>query len=161
MQRDRDDKVSRDAGELVDPTSATRAQNRVTPRRVLVIDDEPTIRVALRRFFSRMGWEVTEAADGNAAIALLVGAPGEAVSGAQSFEMVLSDIRMPGLNGIQLYERLKTARPDIVRRLVFSTGDVDGLETSDFVSTVGCPVVQKPFMLSELRDIAERLTREP
>jgi CheY-like chemotaxis protein len=130
----------------------------VTAKHVLVIDDEPTIRVALRRFFSRMGWDVSEAADGNAALKLLVGEAGTDNTSGHAFDMVLSDIRMPGLNGMELYERLKTSRPEVVKRLVFSTGDVDGVETSEFVRTVGCPVVQKPFMLSELRDIAERLT---
>jgi CheY-like chemotaxis protein len=159
MQGDPDGKdVSRDTGELVDEGAATGGENRVAARRVLVIDDEPTIRVALRRFFSRMGWEVSEAADGNAALSLLLAGPDKAGSSDVPFHMVLSDIRMPGLNGIQLYERLKAARPDIVERLVFSTGDVEGSETADFVRTVGCPVVQKPFMLAELKEIAERLT---
>jgi CheY-like chemotaxis protein len=130
----------------------------VAAHRVLVIDDEPTIRVALRRFFTRLGWEVSEAADGRAALALLIGADNSESRGAR-FDMVLSDIRMPGLNGIQLYDRLKTTRPDIVRRLVFSTGDVAGSEAADLVRELGCPLVQKPFMLSELQEIAERLTK--
>ncbi|MGQ0640413.1 MAG: response regulator [Gemmatimonadaceae bacterium] len=158
MERDPDEKVPpRLRGDLVEAATATGEGERLAAHRVLVIDDEPTIRVALRRFFSRMGWEVAEAADGNAALAILIGSDSSADTSKSRFDMVLSDIRMPGLNGMQLYDRLKTARPEILRRLVFSTGDVHGSETSDFVRDAGCLVVQKPFMLSELKEIAERL----
>ncbi len=127
---------------------------------VLVIDDEPSIRFALRRFFTRMGWEVTEASDGRAALALIVetsAAAGRGGGGGAFYDMVLSDVRMPSLSGIQLYERLKSQRPDIIPRLVFSTGDTSAAETAEFVRSIGCPVVPKPFRLSELQEIAERL----
>jgi len=153
--------MKRDPGELdvsrVDPMTESAQAERARAHHVLVIDDEPTIRVALRRFFSRMGWQVAEAADGNAALDVLL-QPNEPVEErASRFDMVLSDIRMPGLNGMQLYDRLKEARPDILPRLVFSTGDLAGTETAEFVRHSGCAVVQKPFMLEELREIAERL----
>ena len=89
-------------------------RQRNTPPRVLVIDDESTIRMALRRFFGRMGWDVAEAPDGKQALDLLLkSAPPDAASktrdpsSSEAYDMVLSDVRMPGLNGIQLHERLK------------------------------------------------------
>lgn len=128
--------------------------------RVLIIDDEPSIRFALRRFFARIGWDVSEAADGRAALSLIMGTSSDAGgSVAADYDMVLSDVRMPGLSGIQLYERIKAERPDIIARLVFSTGDTSGTEIAEFVSRIGCPVVPKPFRLSDLQDIAERLLR--
>jgi len=128
--------------------------------RVLIIDDEPSIRFALRRFFARMGWDVSEAADGRAALSLIMSTSSDAGgSVAAPYDMVLSDVRMPGLSGIQLYERIKAERPDIIARLVFSTGDTSGTEIAEFVSRIGCPVVPKPFRLSDLQDIAERLLR--
>ncbi len=139
-------------------------RHRLTPPRVLVIDDESTIRVALRRFFGRMGWDVAEAPDGKSALDLLLRSaraePGQHASGSDSYDMVLSDVRMPGLNGIQLHERLKAERPDILPKLVFSTGDVAGKETIEFVRDIGCPVIQKPFHLSLLKELADRLSRE-
>src|SRR6186713_1976667 len=44
----------------------------ITPPRVLVVDDESTIRIALRRFFTRMGWEVEEAGDGDRALEMII-----------------------------------------------------------------------------------------
>jgi two-component system, NtrC family, sensor kinase len=138
---------------------------------VLLIEDERTIRVALKRFFGRMGWEVAEAADGKHALELLLqrgvapareaANPAEPVEpAARQFDMVLSDVRMPGLNGVQLYERLKAERPDVLPKLVFATGDVTGTETVELLRTFGCPVVYKPFRLSLLQELADRLTRE-
>lgn len=117
--------------------------------RVLIVDDETTIRIALRRFFTRMGWEVEEAANGEAALDILLGTGAAA---AQPFSLVVSDLRMPGINGIELYERLKEAQPQILRRLIFSTGDLVSEEAASFVSNTDCVVLQKPFELSTLRD---------
>ena len=142
-------------------------RQRNTPPRVLVIDDESTIRMALRRFFGRMGWDVAEAPDGKQALDLLLksAAPDSkskkrdpATSGA--YDMVLSDVRMPGLNGFQLHERLKAERPDILPHLVFSTGDIASTETVEFVRDIGVPVIQKPFHFSLLKELAERMARE-
>lgn len=152
-------------GDAAQPRSdAVGEGHRTTPPRVLVIDDESTIRVALRRFFGRMGWDVAEAPDGKIALDLLLGSSpteaGKAPRVGYSYDMVLSDVRMPGLNGIQLHERLKAERPDILPKLVFSTGDVAGKETVEFVRDIDCPVIQKPFRLSLLKELAERLSRE-
>lgn len=128
------------------------------PPRVLIVDDETTIRIALRRFFTRMGWEVEEAANGEVALEILLGTDGVA---ARTFSLVVSDLRMPGINGIELYERLKEAQPEILRRLIFSTGDLVSEEAANFVSNTDCLVLQKPFELSTLRDaIAQVLTDE-
>lgn len=133
---------------------------------VLLIEDERTIRIALKRFFGRMGWDVAEAADGKHALELLLKRNDPTVSQnateapAHDFDMVLSDVRMPGLNGVQLYERLKEERPDVLPKLVFATGDVTGTETVELLRNLGCPVVYKPFRLSLLQELADRLTRE-
>ncbi|MEW5917052.1 MAG: response regulator, partial [Gemmatimonadota bacterium] len=124
---------------------------------VLIIDDESTLRVALRRFFSRIGWRVTEASDGKEALALILESVRSRQHGGTYYDMVLSDVRMPGLNGMQLHARLSVERPDIVPRIVFSTGDVAGPEMAAFVSKAHSLIVHKPFQLGELQEIAEKL----
>src|SRR5262245_54355291 len=54
-----------------DPEPRPR-ERAVTPPRVLVVDDESTIRIALRRFFTRLGWEVEEAGDGGRALEMIL-----------------------------------------------------------------------------------------
>jgi DNA-binding NtrC family response regulator len=125
-----------------------------TPHRVLIIDDEVTIRIALRRFFSRMGWDVEEAANGASALDML-DHDGEPAT--RRFSLVVSDLRMPGLNGMEMYDRLKSRRPEVLDRLIFSTGDLVSEEAAEFVRTTDCVVLQKPFELAALRDLVERL----
>jgi DNA-binding NtrC family response regulator len=125
-----------------------------TPHRVLIIDDEVTIRIALRRFFSRMGWDVEEAANGASALDML-DHDGEPAT--RRFSLVVSDLRMPGLNGMEMYDRLKSRRPEVLDRLIFSTGDLVSEEAAEFVRTTDCVVLQKPFELAALRELVERL----
>jgi CheY-like chemotaxis protein len=126
-------------------------------RRVLVVDDEPTIRIAMRRFFTRLGWEFEEAPDGESALGILrerATTPGEC-----PFTLVLSDLRMPGLSGIDLYERLRLERPEVLARLIFSTGDVVSEDAAAFVEATRCTILQKPFELAVLRELVERVAR--
>ncbi|MBK8248146.1 MAG: response regulator [Gemmatimonadetes bacterium] len=123
--------------------------------RVLVVDDELTIRVALRRCFSRMGWAVDEASNGESAWALI--ALDEEQPPPSRYRMVVCDLRMPGLNGIDLYERVRARYPAVLPRMVISTGDIVSQEAADFVTRSGCEVLQKPFELSTIRELAVRL----
>jgi len=127
-------------------------------RRVLIVDDEITIRIALRRFFTRMGWTVEEAANGAAALDLLENDQSQELL--PRFSVVVSDLRMPGVNGIEMYKRLKSRHPDVIRRLIFSTGDLVSEEAASFVRSTECVVLQKPFELATLRDMVERVVEE-
>jgi DNA-binding NtrC family response regulator len=70
---------------------------------------------------------------------------------------VISDLRMPGCSGMELYERVKQQRPAVLGRMIFSTGDVVSSEAAAFVAHTSCPVLQKPFELAVLRElIAQR-----
>jgi len=122
------------------------------PKAALIIDDEPTIRAALRRYFTRRGWTVEEAADGAAGLALIE-------SHGNDFGVVISDLRMPGFSGIELHDRLASANPEMLRRFVFSTGDVASGEAASFVQRTKCPVLQKPFELRMLDSIIARVTQ--
>lgn len=137
----------------ISPTVVAPEPSSTSPHRVLVVDDEQTIRIALRRFFTRLGWSVEEASDGEAALALIAAER----RGESRFTMVLSDLRMPGLSGIDLYERLRLERPEMLHRLIFSTGDLVSEDAAAFVEATRCTVLQKPFELSALRELAERM----
>jgi CheY-like chemotaxis protein len=123
----------------------------VAPR-ALLVDDEPVIRQALRRFFVRMGWEVDEAEDGNEALRLLL-----AEAPAAEYAVIISDLRMPGVSGIELHARLEAARPELLERLILSTGDSVSAEAAEFLRRSHCPVLNKPFELAELRTMLARL----
>ena len=119
--------------------------------RILVVDDEPTIRGAIRRFFTRRQWHVDEAPDGTSALEILLGPAGA------SYDVIISDIRLPGLTGIELHDRLAAERPALVERLILATGDAGAGPAADLASRARCPIMQKPFELSVLARVVESI----
>jgi len=118
--------------------------------RVLVIDDESTIRAALRRFFKRRDWIFDEAEDGARGLEKLL-APGA------DYTAIISDLRMPGMSGMALHDELARQRPELLDRLVFSTGDVASKDAAEFVQRTRCIILEKPFELSTLGETLERI----
>jgi len=119
-------------------------------RRLLIVDDEPAIRRALKRWFERRGWTADEASDGQAALERLLDGGGE-------YALIISDLKMPGLSGIELHRRLRAERPHLLRRLLFSTGDLASPEAARFLGETSCPVLEKPFEFEVLAATAARL----
>ncbi len=112
------------------------------PLRVLVVDDEPHILHYLRATLESWGHEVMTAGDGAAALETLRGA---------ACDVIVTDLRMPKVSGREFFERLATEYPELVRRVVFSTGDTVRGDTLAFLERQGRPVLHKPFSLSDLR----------
>ena len=122
--------------------------------RLFVIDDEPSIRAAIRRFLTRRGWDVEEAEDGRKAMDMLLrSVPGY-------YDVVMCDLRMPHCSGVELHDALLERRPDLVQRLVFSTGDVASADASAFLANSGRPVIEKPFELARLEEMLDQIRGE-
>ncbi len=137
--------------------SAAVARERVvTPPEgkpgLLIVDDEEPIRRALRRYFERKGWKVDEAADGFEGLARLT-TPGAA----DRYAAVLCDLRMPGLDGPQLYARVREEAPALLPRFVISTGDTTGEAAATFLAGIDTPVLEKPYELTEVAALLETL----
>ena len=124
------------------------------PRRpsLLVVDDEESIRRAIRRYFERRGWAVDEAADGTDALVKLL-----KTDAGLLYDIIVCDLKMPGVSGPELYARLRAEAPALVSRLILSTGDVSAPDVEDFLAGVNVPVLEKPFELFALEEIAERV----
>lgn len=135
------------------PTATPRSADApATAGRALVIDDESTIRAALRRFFARRGWAMDEAEDGRVGLQKLLASPAD-----EGYDVVLCDLRMPVLSGIELYAAVARARPELLARLIFSSGDVASAEAASFLATTRCRVLEKPFQLSTLGEVVDRM----
>jgi CheY-like chemotaxis protein len=115
--------------------------------RLFVVDDEPSIRAAISRFLTRRGWEVEEAEDGRVALEILLH------SERNRYDVVMCDLRMPHLSGAELHRELLEKRPDLVKRLIFSSGDVASSEAANFLASSRRPVIEKPFELARLEEL--------
>jgi len=109
--------------------------------RLLVVDDEAPIVQWIRDATRQLGWTVVGAGDGDRALELMRGA---------EFDALLVDLRMPGMDGPTLYERLLRDQPGTSGRVVFFTGDSDSVDSLDFLERAGRPVLLKPLDLDEL-----------
>src|SRR5207244_9999111 len=114
-------------------------------RRALVVDDEPEVTAMLSEMLERTGWQVDAADSGQAALERVL---------AGDYDVVLSDIRMPNLGGLELYHRLKELKPDLARRFIVVTGDTLSGAVRAFLDDTGLPCLEKPFNPDEVRELA-------
>lgn len=112
--------------------------------RILLVDDEPDIRRSISKFLTRTGWQVDLADSGEEGLRLLE--EGE-------YEVVLCDLRMPGMSGHEFYRHLQAQEAPAVQRLIFMTGDVLSPEASRFLAEARRPVLSKPFALRDLMEV--------
>jgi CheY-like chemotaxis protein len=109
------------------------------PVRVLIIDDEPAIRRFLSKALELAGYEPVAAAHGEEAIELVAGA---------DFDAVLCDHKMVGLTGIEVYEAIVAARPDLAARFALMSGDTLNPDLAEFAEARGIRLLAKPFDLA-------------
>ena len=124
---------------------------RAGRRRALIIDDERSVRMALARYFERAGWDVDEAEDGSVALRMLE------LPGSPDYALVISDLRMPGRNGLEVHDWLGEHRPELFARLIMATGDVASPMVRQFMQRTPRPVLEKPFELSTLAAMVGRV----
>jgi PAS domain S-box-containing protein len=122
---------------------ATRASVSL---RILLIDDEAPIRLTLARFLELRGHRVRAAGHGRAAL--------RRIREGQEFDVILSDMRMPGLSGDDLYRILARRGDGTEQKMIFVTGDPRCADGDDGGGVRGVPVILKPFDLAE---VAERI----
>ena len=120
-------------------------------RKLLIVDDEESIREIVQDGLSARGMNVECAASSEEALTLLAG---------NTYEIVLCDFNLPGLSGEQLFEQLRAQAAGTLPRFVFMTGDL--LERSTIASFAdrGAHVLQKPFQISALATLLSELLQE-
>ena len=122
------------------------------PARILVVDDESFLLECLVDALGAWGVDVASSTRGDEAIEQLKQG---------TFDLIVSDIRMPGLSGVELYDWLKVERPDMTRRILYTTGDSFDTKTREFLETNQVPYLGKPFDLKQLKQSLELLLGSP
>ena len=110
--------------------------------RVLVIDDDDDLRTLVVRVVKQAGYGVDSAADGQAGLDRLA---------ERTYDVIVCDVRMPGMDGVTFYREVERRDPAAARRVVFMTTHVRSEECRDFLWGVHAPVLNKLFTLDEFR----------
>mgnify|MGYP001627320558 CR=1 FL=1 len=102
--------------------------------RVLVVDDEPNMRRVLEIMLARRGYKTISAADGREAFSLLQSAP---------VDLVISDLRMPGMNGIELLRKLRESGSDVPLIMITAHGSIES--AVEAMRLGACDYLLRPF----------------
>jgi two-component system NtrC family sensor kinase len=111
---------------------------------ILIVDDEPEIAETLADILRADGHTAEIAFSGHSAMERLE---------TQDFEVILSDLRMPEMDGPALYRAIKERKPHLLKRIAFVTGDTLGRDVEGFLKEVGAPYLEKPFQPEEVRKL--------
>lgn len=110
-------------------------------KKVLVVDDEEANREVISLTLAEFGFTVVTAKHGEEAL--------EMIRRHADFAAVLSDVRMPEMNGLELYKRLLVEQPRLASRFTFMSGDIPDKLLSE-IRESGRPFLEKPFQLDLL-----------
>jgi len=116
------------------------ANGRGSGEAVLVVEDEPVIRGLIAEVLADLGYQVLEAADGPAGVALL--------QSSRRIDLLVTDVGLPGLNGRQIAEAGRAARPDL--KVLFMTGYAANAAFASGVLHPGMAMITKPFAMQTL-----------
>lgn len=130
-------------------TNSASASKKI---RVLVLDDEAAIAELLTEMLKLLGYDVSACLR-----------PGEALDllGRESFDLVLSDFRMPEMNGKAFHGRVQVMNPALAKRIIFLTGDTVSDETQLFLKSTGNPHISKPFQLANIQQVLKDTLAQP
>ena len=116
--------------------------------RILVVDDEPLMAQPLADALAAEGYEIDMAANGQRAL--------EKIND-RAYDLILSDLRMPELDGVGLCQELERRQPDLLQRLIFITGAIEHPDYQRFLAQTPVPVLAKPFSLSALHALTRQV----
>ena len=119
---------------------------------VLIVDDEPRLCAILARLLGSEH-DVTTFTSAAAAV--------ERIASGQRFDVIFSDLMMPGMSGMELYAELVRIAPQQAARIVFLTGGAFTPKASDFIGTVRNRFLDKPFDFAVLSAVAREFTSLP
>jgi excisionase family DNA binding protein len=131
------------------PATSEPSAPRTAPARVLVADDEPSIRELLQKTLALAEYDVTVAGDGRSAMEYLRNAP---------YDLLITDLRMPGVDGLTLIREAKRMKPDLP--VIIITGFSNESTAIDAVNLGVAGYLTKPFRVPQVLAAAARALGE-
>ena len=115
---------------------------------ILVVDDEPSMAQPLADALAAEGYKIDVAVNGQGALEKIKD---------QTYDLILSDLRMPELDGVGVCEELERRQPDLLRRMILITGAIEHPDYQSFLAQTPVPVLAKPFSLSALHALTRQV----
>jgi len=137
------------------PTGQTPYGEIPRRRLILVVEDEDEVSGLIVAMLEEQGHRTAVARDAQAALDRV----SEAKAAGKAYDLVISDVNLPGLRGPDLYQRLCAIDPHYTRRLVLITGDALDPGTEEFVRAFGLAYLQKPFSIDSLQSLVSGALR--
>ena len=109
--------------------------------RVLLLEDDLAFQEVIRDFLAENGYVVVPVRNGGEGVAQILEG---------DFALVLCDLNMPGLPGDMFYRAVQRIRPSLCSRFVFMTGYRGDAKLNEYIKSIGCWVLRKPFPLEDL-----------
>lgn len=135
-----------------EPVAAESEPPTVARRTVLVVDDDEEVLRTTAELLEIDGHRVLVARSAMEALRLLAGpAP----------DVVVSDVRMPDIDGLELYALIAARRPELAERIVFATGDALRPDVARSLAELGRPCLEKPFLPEDFRAILAQVAPHP
>jgi PAS domain S-box-containing protein len=135
--------------ELPEPEVTEQPKRSGVP--ILVVDDERVVREFISKALTEEGHEVDTVDNAEDALEMVKN---------KKYRIILLDVKMPGMSGIELYKRFKRMNPALAHSVVFVTGDVMGARTLAFLSKAKSPYITKPFDGKQLNRAVNRVFSE-
>lgn len=127
--------------------SATEKEERFTKTRsILIVDDEKNIRLTLSQALAVLGVDVDMAENGREALAKLK---------EKDFRLILLDLRMPGIGGMEVLRQVRKIRPDTRVIIITAHGTIES--ATEAMKLGACDFLQKPFVPDEIRELVSRV----
>jgi len=119
-------------------------------KRILVVEDEPLIQGLLSDMLSADGHEVDAVGTGVAALEKIA---------ERSYDLIISDLRMPELDGPGLYRAIESQHKALLPRMLFVTGSALDPGNEQFLEETRVPWLSKPFKMTDLHNLTQRVLR--
>jgi CheY-like chemotaxis protein/anti-sigma regulatory factor (Ser/Thr protein kinase) len=134
------------------PDTAPRPAPQAAPlpaKKMLIVDDEQNLAQMLSTTLKSLGHQAETTASGREALTKI---------DTQDYDAIICDLKMPEVDGRQVYQYIQTRHPTMIKRLIFSSGDTVSEENQKFLRDTGCLFLPKPFLLDELKRVIAQVS---
>ena len=120
--------------------------------RILVVEDESSVLEVIQRALMRNGYSVDGAENGIDGLKRLE---------VQHYDLIICDIRMPGMGGIEFFQEVEKKDQELARRIIFTSGDTVNAGSQNFIKLTGSTLLLKPFELDNLLQVVQEKLSNP